>query len=218
MCHPFLYHKINFAMGNKIGVYAGSFNPFTLGHLNIMQQAENLFGVGNVVIAVGCNPAKPESRTSLSQRAYKVEKQLPDKNVVSYDCFVHEMIDALKKKNPENDYWLVRGIRNGEDVNQEAVQLKFVRDMMTDRLNSVFFVCDREFDYISSSAIRLIEAQRPAEAIKYLGKTNPDYVVLNDGGVGVRTIKLAMECVDNPAIVFTGKYEQCMDFLEETTK
>ena len=39
----------------KIAIYAGSFNPFHIGHLNIVKKAEKIFGEGNVLIAIGVN-------------------------------------------------------------------------------------------------------------------------------------------------------------------
>ena len=41
-----------------IAVIPGSFNPFTIGHLNIVEKAEAIFGKGNVIIAFGTNPDK----------------------------------------------------------------------------------------------------------------------------------------------------------------
>lgn len=203
-------------MKNKIGIYAGSFDPFTVGHLNILEQAENLFGEGNVIIAVGVNPTKSESKKTLSQRAFKVEKQLPDKHVISYECFIHELIYLLQDKNPENEYWLVRGLRSGEDLLQETTQLKFIQDMLGNRLNSVFFVCDKEFEHISSSAVRMIEAVRPGEGLVYLGKTNPDYAVISH--LGRDKIQLASEEDTGDEVLFIGKYESCVYFVEKRKK
>ena len=41
-----------------IAIYPGSFNPFHVGHLNIVQKAERIFGYGNVIVAMGMNPDK----------------------------------------------------------------------------------------------------------------------------------------------------------------
>ena len=39
-----------------IAIYPGSFNPFHIGHLNIVEKTERIFGKGNVVVAMGINP------------------------------------------------------------------------------------------------------------------------------------------------------------------
>ena len=42
----------------KLALICGSFNPFTIGHLNIVEKSEKIFGEGNVIIAIGINPEK----------------------------------------------------------------------------------------------------------------------------------------------------------------
>ena len=63
---------------------------------------------------------------------------------------------------------LVRGLRNGNDLDYEDNQLKFIEDLKEDDLNVVFFRCDEEFSHVSSSAIRNLEAFRKGSGERYL--------------------------------------------------
>lgn len=150
----------------KIGIYAGSFNPFTIGHLNILQKAERILGKGNIVIAIGSNPAKT-SITDFSEKAQKLSEKL-GVSVISYSCFLHELI--LQKEDEGYEVVLVRGLRNGEDLAYEENQLKFIYEFLPKDyyLNTMFLMSDEQFKHISSSAIRQLESFRPDSAKNYI--------------------------------------------------
>lgn len=86
----------------KIGIYAGSFNPFTIGHLNILQKAERILGKGNIIVAIGSNPAKT-STTDFSERAKILSEKLGTP-VISYSCFLHELILQKEEEGYEVKY------------------------------------------------------------------------------------------------------------------
>jgi len=151
-----------------LAIYAGSFNPFHIGHLNIVHKMEKIFGHGNIMIAIGVNPSKaPMDQSELLQRSSKLSKGL-DVPVEVYTTFLHELIE--KKESEGYNVILVRGLRNGDDLDYEDNQLKFIKDFKKD-VNVVFIRCDEEFEHISSSAIRQLESFRPGSGEKYLFKT-----------------------------------------------
>jgi len=47
-----------------LAIYPGSFNPFHIGHLNIVEKAQDIFGVDNVLVAIGNNPFKMKRKSS----------------------------------------------------------------------------------------------------------------------------------------------------------
>ncbi len=59
---------------NVFTIYTGSFNPFHKGHLNITEKAERIFGKGNVLIAIGINPAKNKTE-DMTIRASEISKK-----------------------------------------------------------------------------------------------------------------------------------------------
>lgn len=143
-----------------IAIYPGSFNPFHIGHLNIVEKAERIFGKGNVIIAIGINPEKASSDLS---RSYEISTKT-GRPVEIYKSFLHEFIEA--KESEGYNVVLVRGLRNGDDLAYEDNQLKFIKDFKKD-INVVFFRCDEEYSHISSSAIRNLQSFRPGSGDKY---------------------------------------------------
>jgi pantetheine-phosphate adenylyltransferase len=153
-------------MKQKLGIYAGSFNPFTIAHKNILEKAERILGKGNVLVAIGCNPAKTsivDNTERANQLAAKIGCQ-----VTSYSSFLHELI--LQKEQEGFDVVLVRGLRNGEDLAYEENQLKFIYEFLPEDyyLNTIFLMSDKQYKHISSSAVRQLEAFRPGSANEYI--------------------------------------------------
>lgn len=147
-----------------IAIYPGSFNPFHIGHLNIVEKAERVFGKGNVLIAIGDNPEK-SNRGDSEKRALEISEKT-GRSVEVYDIFLHELIE--RKESEGYKVVLVRGLRNGNDLEYEDNQLKFIEDFKEDELNVVFFRCDEEFSHVSSSAIRNLESFRKGSSKRYL--------------------------------------------------
>jgi len=146
-----------------LAIYAGSFNPFTIGHLNIVEKAERVFDKGNVLIAIGVNPEKSNSGGDLL-RSLEISEKI-GRNVEVYTTFLHEFIE--KKESEGYKVVLIRGLRNGDDLAYEDNQLKFINDFKKD-IDVVFFRCDDQFKHISSSAVRNLQSFRPGSGDKYL--------------------------------------------------
>jgi pantetheine-phosphate adenylyltransferase len=146
-----------------LAIYAGSFNPFTIGHLNIVEKAERVFDKGNVLIAIGVNPEKSNSGGDLL-RSLEISEKI-GRNVEVYTTFLHEFIE--KKESEGYKVVLIRGLRNGDDLAYEDNQLKFINDFKKD-IDVVFFRCDEQFKHISSSAVRNLQSFRPGSGDKYL--------------------------------------------------
>lgn len=133
----------------KIGIYPGSFNPFHNGHLNILQKAARIFD--KVILAKGVNPEKENQPANTAETI--------DNQILRYtqiDTFKGLLVMYMQEKEADADVTLIRGLRNGDDLDYEMNQLRFMRDMKPD-LKTIFINCDIEFEHISSSAIRNLE-------------------------------------------------------------
>lgn len=134
----------------KVGIYAGSFNPFHKGHLNIVEQAEKVFD--KVILAQGFNPEKSkpfELKTKI--------RQIEIYPGLIIDLFCHE--DGIEK-------YLIRGLRNGFDVNYESMLRSFIND--TQEVPVILFLCDKQYEHVSSTLIRSLQQHNENIANKYL--------------------------------------------------
>jgi pantetheine-phosphate adenylyltransferase len=76
---------------------------------------------------------------------------------------LHDFITDYEKR--DFDVIVVRGLRNGDDLNYEMNQLAFIQDFKKD-VKTVFIACDKELAHISSSSIRLIKQFGGKESVK----------------------------------------------------
>ena len=126
----------------NIGLYAGSFDPFHKGHLNILKKAEKIFD--KVIILYGKNPIKTTE-----------ERIVPDELSYRQVDFSEGLLTEYVNSLPY-DVTLIRGLRNTTDLAQELTQYRFMREAKPD-LKVVSIFCDVEFEHISSSNIKQLE-------------------------------------------------------------
>lgn len=133
----------------RIAVYAGSFDPPTLGHLWMMQQGASLFD--ELVVVAAVNPDKkgflpmPQRRAALSS----LLSDLPDNvRVVELEKgFLAEYARSIGAS------YLLRGVRNASDFDYEKT-LARVNSQMVPQLQTVFLTPPAELENVSSSLLR----------------------------------------------------------------
>ena len=149
----------------NVGIYAGSFNPFHVGHMDVLHQAEKIFD--KVIIAVGMNPEKtdqPDWDSVVRQRTAAITEQLPFHQVEAFRGFLAHYLESRAKVQ---DVTLIRGIRDGFDLRQEVIQLRYVQQFYPE-LKVVYIPCKKEFEHVSSSWLRLLESIEPGSSSAYL--------------------------------------------------
>ncbi len=166
----------------KIAIYPGSFSPFTIGHLNILEKAEAIFGKENTFICAGINPKKVLSEMGsaaafndvisimndkMNTKINQIKAQLPSKNVNGYVGFLTDYV--FEKEKEGYDVTVVRGLRNGFDLEFEYNQTRFMWDMKPD-LKIVYIPCDPIYAHISSTAYRELESIKPGAGHQYLAR------------------------------------------------
>ena len=131
----------------RIALFPGSFDPITIGHVDIITRALPLFD--EIRIAVGTNSAK-NYLFSLEQRIAWITETFADEDkvkVVTYDGLTVDF--ALH----EGVNFLLRGLRNPADFEFEKAIAQANREM-TPELETVFLLTSARFAYISSSIVR----------------------------------------------------------------
>lgn len=136
----------------KVGIYPGSFDPITLGHLDIIVRASKL--VDKLIIGVLNNNAKKplftvEERVQLIKR---VVSEKPDLKNVQIDAFDGLLIDFAAK---EKATIIVRGLRAITDFEYE-LQIAQTNHKLNADIDTIFFTTSVEFSYLSSSAVKEI--------------------------------------------------------------
>lgn len=137
-----------------VGYYAGSFNPFHIGHMNVLKKAEKMFD--KVVVAQGINPEKTQMFNTTTQVLLK-----DTLNYHEIDSYENQLVDFINSKRTEHcNPVLVRGLRNGYDLNAESNLISFVNEQADarniERIPVVYISCDKEFEHVSSSFIKML--------------------------------------------------------------
>jgi pantetheine-phosphate adenylyltransferase len=136
----------------KIGIYPGSFDPITLGHLDIIVRASGL--VDKLVIGVLRNNAKKplfsaEERVELIERVIREHTQLKTIEVVAFEGLLIEFARQQKANI------IVRGLRAITDFEYE-LQIAQTNHRLDAKVDTVFFTTSVEYSYLSSSAVKEI--------------------------------------------------------------
>lgn len=146
----------------NIGVLAGSFYPFTLGHLDILKQAEKIFD--KVIIL---QSGRGESKTGFNwdvEKYGQLNQILDQYEVRELSNLITNDINELKK---DFNVTLIRGLRNGSDLLYEQNYIQTVRDI-DENVNSIYIMTKPEYAHISSSMVRELIKIDPNLAKKYI--------------------------------------------------
>jgi pantetheine-phosphate adenylyltransferase len=133
----------------RIAVFPGSFDPFTVGHQNIVLRAMLMFD--EIIVAIGENSQKNymlslEKRKAIIADAFKGVEQV---KVESYSGLTVDYCNAEEAK------FILRGLRNSRDLDFEQ-PIAQMNKKLDDSIETVFLVNAPEFSAINSSIVREI--------------------------------------------------------------
>lgn len=130
-------------------IYPGSFDPITIGHLDIIKRLDQMFD--EVVVAILINEAK-HSLFSIKERKQLIEEEIKENKLknVKVKTFEGLLVDFAKKENSKT---IVREIRAVADYEYEINIAQFNANLYPG-LETIFLLSDPKFSYISSSGIR----------------------------------------------------------------
>lgn len=145
------YERHMRAKNIRVGLYVGSFNPFHVGHLDILTQAEALFD--KVIVAVGTNPDKVDKIEPEDENPFYLEG-VPTRFQQSKfsGMLLARYVDQLKKEQ-NYDVTIIRGFRDGNDIASELTQRKYSLNI-DHTLKYVFLTSAPGLEHVSSSGIR----------------------------------------------------------------
>lgn len=132
---------------NIVAAYSGTFDPITLGHNDIIHRAARMFP--KLIVAVGLNPSK-NPRFNLEERIALIEACVADLPNVEVRGFTGLVVDFAREYRVNV---LVRGVRNGGDVDYEKQMAVMNRDLYP-LLDTVMLAPSPEYAHLSSSLVR----------------------------------------------------------------
>ncbi|PWT28218.1 pantetheine-phosphate adenylyltransferase [Butyrivibrio fibrisolvens] len=134
----------------KIAVYPGSFDPVTLGHLDIVKRASMMFD--KVIVTVMHNSAK-SSLFSVDERVKMIKEAVSEFKNVEVDSYDGLLIDYCKEKNI---HIVVRGLRAITDFEYELQIAQTNRELSHNNVDTVFLTTNLRYSYLSSSTVKEI--------------------------------------------------------------
>jgi pantetheine-phosphate adenylyltransferase len=134
----------------KTAVYPGSFDPVTLGHLDIVKRASMMFDT--VIVTVMHNSAK-SSLFSVDERVKMIKEAVSEFGNVVVDSYDGLLIDYCKEKNI---HIVVRGLRAITDFEYELQIAQTNRELSHNNVDSVFLTTNLRYSYLSSSTVKEI--------------------------------------------------------------
>ena len=133
----------------RVGVYPGTFDPITLGHLDIIRRGSHL--VDRLVIGVTTNPSK-EPMFSVAERLAMVQREvadIPAVEVVEFDSLLMDFAEA------QGASLILRGLRAVADFEYEY-QMAGMNQQINDRIETVFLMADVSLQPIASKLVKEI--------------------------------------------------------------
>ncbi len=136
-------------MTKRIAIYPGSFDPFTKGHLNIIERSVQVFDT--IIVAVAHNTSK-KTTFSLEERVELISEVFQGREEIRVDSFEGLLVEYAKKIGTNI---VLRGMRTVSDFEYE-LQMALANKTLNSELETVFMVTDSAYSHIRSSIIKEI--------------------------------------------------------------
>lgn len=132
----------------KIGIYPGSFDPVTKGHMDIIERASKV--VDKLVVAVLTNPNKNLGLFSVEERMDMLRQSTSYLDNIVIDSFSGLLVDYAKAQNASV---IIRGLRAVTDFEYE-MQMAQINKSLLPEVETLFLVTNAEYSFLSSSSVR----------------------------------------------------------------
>lgn len=134
----------------RIAVYPGSFDPITMGHLDIIERAAKMYD--RLIVGVLENPEKKNALFSIEERVELISKSVTHIKNIEVEAFNGLTISYLKKKNAKI---IVRGLRAVSDFEFEF-QMASINHKLDSTIETVFMMTNSKYSFLSSSSVKQV--------------------------------------------------------------
>ncbi len=134
-------------------LYTGSFDPITKGHMNIIEQASQLFD--EVVVAILVNPNKKNYLFTMEERLEIIKGLYEKMNNIRVVTAQGAAVDVAKLYECKA---IVRGLRSLSDYDYEVGLQQVNKEISNGEVNTICLFADKDYQFISSSVIKEIFA------------------------------------------------------------
>ena len=149
----------NRADAGATAVYTGSFDPITLGHLDVIERASRIFG--RIVVGVGINPDKHPMFT-LEERVTLVKASVAHLANVRVTLYGGLSVAFVREQGARV---LLRGVRSLTDIDAEFT-MTLANRKLDPAVETVFLMSDSQYSHISSSLLKQITPLAGDEALR----------------------------------------------------
>lgn len=158
------------SLNPRHAVYAGSFDPVTLGHVDIIRRGARIFE--RLIVGIGINPDKqplftPEERIRMMR---EVLDDLPNVEVAGFEGLT---VDFVRRQGAAV---MLRGVRTVSDIDSEFT-MTLTNRALEPRIETVFLMASERFSHISSTLIKQIARMGHAANAASLSEFVPQAVI-----------------------------------------
>lgn len=132
----------------SIAICPGSYDPITLGHLNIIRRTAKIFD--EVVVVVMHNMTKPSPLFTVEEKLDMVGRTVSGFKNVKVDCSTDLLAEYAKQYE---DAVIVKGLRAASDFEYEF-QMNLINKKINPSLETMFLTADAKYTFLSSSVVR----------------------------------------------------------------
>lgn len=157
-------------LDSRHAVYAGSFDPITLGHEDIIRRGAAVFD--RITVGVGINPDK-QPVFEPGQRAALIAEVVGDLPNVEVLCFSGLTVDFVRQQRAAI---MLRGVRTVSDMDAEF-GLALANQTLAPELETVFLMASDRFSHVSSTLIKQVAQLGGPECAEHLRQFVPEPVV-----------------------------------------
>lgn len=134
-------------MTKRTGIYPGTFDPFTNGHLDLVQRGLRIFD--HLIVAVAPNPKK-NPLFSVEDRLILIRETLKGYTGVSVEMFDGLLVDYVVERK---GIAIIRGLRAVSDFEYE-LQMALMNRRLSSHIETVFMMPSEEYSYLTATIVK----------------------------------------------------------------